>query len=158
MRIKRTETKVYPFDELSEDAKEKAIENLASINVDYDWWECTLEDAKNIGIKITELELDRGSYCRGTVDDAIDTARAILKEHGNTCETWQTAKDFHDAVAKSEEDTEDYESLCEEFTYSILEDYRIILQKEYEYLMSEAAIIETIKINEYEFTENGQLA
>ena len=156
MRIK--ETKVYPFDELSEDAKEKAIENLSDINIWHEWWENTFEDAKNVGIKIMEFKLDRGNYCRGTIEDAMDTARAILKEHGNICETWQTAKDFHDVVAKDGEDTADFESLCEEFTYSILEDYQIMLQKEYEYLSSEGAIIETIKANEYEFTENGELA
>ena len=156
MRIK--ETKVYPFAELSETAKEKAIENLASINVDYVWWEFMLEDAKNVGIEIVEFDIFRASYCRGTIDDAIDTARAILKEHGNTCETWQTAKDFYDVVAKDGENTDNYESLCSEFEYSILEDYRILLQKEYENLTSQQVIIETIEINEYEFTENGELA
>ena len=156
MRIK--ETKVYPFGELSEDAKEKAIENLSDINIWYDWWENTFEDAKNVGIEIVEFELDRGNYCRGTIDDTIDTARAILKEHGDTCETWQTAKDFHDTIAKDGEDTKDYESLCLEFKYSLLEGYRIILQKEYEYLASEDAIIETIEANEYEFTEDGKVA
>ncbi len=156
MRIK--ETKVYPFAELSDTAKEVAVEKLADINIEYEWWDSTFEDAKNVGIKITEFELDRGSYCRGTIDDAIDTARAILKEHGDTCETWQTAKDFHDTVVKDGEDTEDYESICSEFEYSLLEDYRIILQKEYKHLASEAAIIETIEVNEYEFTEDGALA
>ncbi len=43
MRIK--ETKVYPFDELTEDAQEKAVENLAEINVDYGWWDATYDDA-----------------------------------------------------------------------------------------------------------------
>ena len=158
MRIKVTKTTVFPFGELSEDAKGQAVQGLWDINLFYEWWEGIYEDAKNVGITITEFELDRGSYCRGTIDDAVDTARAILKEHGNSCETWQTAKDFHDAVAKDGEDTKDYESLCSEFKYSILEDYRIILQKEFEYLGSEKVIIETIKANEYEFTKNGKLA
>ena len=158
MRIKRTETKVYPFGELSDEAKEKAVEGLYDVNLFYEWWESTFEDAKNVGIVIEEFEIDRGSYCRGTIDDKIDTARAILKEHGDSCETWQTAKDFHDAVAKYGDETTDFEDLCKEFTYSILEDYRIILQKEYEYLSSEKAIIEAIEANEYEFTEGGKLA
>ena len=158
MRIKRTETKVYPFDELSDEAKEKAIGGLRDINVDNEWWDSIYEDAKNVGIKITEFDIGRGNYCRGTVDDAIDTARAILKEHGDSCETWQTAKDFHDAVAKDGEDTADFENLCLEFKYSLLEDYRIMLQKEYEYLSSEDAIVEAIEANEYEFTEDGKLA
>jgi len=32
-----------------------------------------------------------------------------------------------------------------------------MLQKEYEYETSEEAIVETIKANEYEFTEDGNL-
>ncbi len=158
MRIKRTETKVYSFDELSDESKEKAVRVLYDVNLFYEWWESTFEDAKNVGIVIEEFEIDRGSYCRGTIDDKIDTARAILKEHGDSCETWQTAKDFHDAVAKDGDETTDFDILCDEFYCSIMEDYRIILQKEYEYLSSEDAIIETIKLNEYEFTENGNLA
>lgn len=156
MRIK--ETKVYPFGELSETAKEKAVEKLSDINVDYEWWESTFEDAGNVGIKITSFDTGRGNYCKGDIDDAVDTARGILKEHGDKCETWQTAKDFHDAVAKDGEETADFEELCSEFKYSILEDYRIILQKEYEYLTGEEAIIETIEANEYEFTEDGTIA
>lgn len=156
MRIK--ETKVYPFDELSDESKERAVAELWDINASYEWWDGIYDDAKNVGITITEFEVDRGSYCRGTIDDAIDTARAILKEHGDSCETYQTAKDFHDAVVKDGEETEDYESLCSEFEYSLLEDYRIMLQKEYEDLSSEQAIIETIEVNEYEFTEDGDLA
>lgn len=33
------ETKVYQFNELSESAKEKAINNLYDLNVDFEWWE-----------------------------------------------------------------------------------------------------------------------
>jgi len=51
-------------------------------------------------------------------------------------------------------DTEDIDA---EFLRSLCEDYRIMLQNEYEYLTSEEAIIETIIANEYEFTEEGEL-
>jgi len=57
MRIK--ETKLYHFDELSEEAKQKAIEGLSDINTDYEWWESTYEDAENIGLKLTSFGLDR---------------------------------------------------------------------------------------------------
>lgn len=175
MRIK--ETKVYPFDELSDDAKEKAVEGLWDINIFYgDWWECTFEDATQVKLKLTEFELDRGSYCRGEfIEDAKDTADAIVENHGKTCETRKTAEEFIVDSAKLymkypvklDEDSDDYneigrdddqEDLDREFLRAILEDYRIILQKDYEYLASEDAIIETIKANEYEFTEDGELA
>jgi len=40
MRIKVTEEKVYKYNELSEEQKEKVLNNLCDIGVDYDWWEC----------------------------------------------------------------------------------------------------------------------
>lgn len=174
MRI--IETKVYPFDELPDDAKEKVIEELWTINVEHEWWEFTFEDAAQVKLKLTEFQLDRGSYCRGEfIEYAKDTADAIIENHGENCETRQTAEEFivdsaklymkypvkldDDGDDQDELDRENaQEELNSEFLKSILEDYRIILQKESEYLTSEEAIIETIKINEYEFTEDGVLA
>ena len=40
---------------------------------------------------------------------------------------------------------------------NLVDRLRIILQKEYEYQTSEEAIIETIKANDCEFTEDGKL-
>ncbi len=174
MRIK--ETKVYPFDELSDEAKEKAVGGLCDINIWYDWWESIFEDAKTAKLKLTEFELDRGSYCRGEfIEYAKDTADAIVKEHGPDCETHKTATEFIEESAKLymkypvilDDDADDQneidrdyaqDELDGEFLKSILEDYRIMLEKEYEYLASEAMIIETIEANEYEFTEDGILA
>jgi len=175
MRIK--ETKVYQFSELSDEAKEVAIENLADINVDYGWWDCTYEDAARIKLRITEFDLDRNRHCAGEfIEDAKDVASAILNQHGNKCETYQTARGYLDERAElvkkysdgkeldvvAEDNEWDFDNDCDElnaeFFRSILEDYSIILQKEYEYLTSEEAIIETIEANEYEFTEDGILA
>ena len=70
-----TKTDVYKFDELPEDAKEKVIENLSCINVDFEWWDCTYEDASNAGLKLTEFDIDRASYCKGEFyEDAVYTA------------------------------------------------------------------------------------
>jgi hypothetical protein len=49
MRTIITETTVYKFNELSEEAKEKAIEKLYDINTDYEWYDFTYCDAKEIG-------------------------------------------------------------------------------------------------------------
>ena len=48
-------------------------------------------------------------------------------------------------------------ALEEEYLHDLQKNYRIMLQKEYEYLTSEKHIIETIKMNEWEFTENGTM-
>ena len=160
-------TKLYKFSELSKEAQEKAIENLSSINVDYEWWEFTLEDAKNVGLEITEFYIDRG--CKGLfIDSAEVTANKIIEQHGAVCKTYQTAKyfleEYNKAKAKFEEenegfyfsDEEESEELAEEFLKSLLEDYRIMLRNEYEYLTTEEAIKETIEANDYEFTREGK--
>lgn len=168
-------TKVYKFSELSESAKQKAIEKMHDINFSWgDWWENVYEDAAQIGLKITGFDIDRGSYCKGEfLEDANYTANKIIQEHGHTCETYKTASGFlqdwsnlvekySDGIEKDKvaEDNEyefdkDADDLENEFLKSICEDYRINLQKEYEYLSSEDAIIETIEANEYEFTKDG---
>ena len=89
---------------------------------------------------------------------------AILENHGEVCETYATAKEYQAKLKHFNEDDEDetsveYDALQEtkdEFLQALLEDYRMLLQKEYEYQTSEEAIIDTIKANEYEFTEDGK--
>ena len=48
---------VYKFDELSESAKQKAIEDYRQEGFDYDWYDAVYEDAKQIG-KILGIEID----------------------------------------------------------------------------------------------------
>jgi len=49
MRIDTVETKVYKLGELSDDAKQAAIDKLRESCHDYEWWEYIYEDAKEIG-------------------------------------------------------------------------------------------------------------
>ena len=48
------------------------------------------------------------------------------------------------------------DDLDSEYLKSILEDYRIMLSKEYDYLTGKEAIVETILANDYEFSEKGE--
>jgi hypothetical protein len=169
VRIIKTETKVFGFDELTDEGKKWAVERLFDLNVDYDWWDMTYDDAETVGIKITSFCIDRGAYCEGDFQlSSHEVAANIILEHGVHCETNKTAQIFLDGVnsvepTEGEEygEGEEYEDkmmeLDEEFKKSILEDYRIILQKEYEYRTTEEAIIETIKANDYEFTAEGSI-
>jgi len=174
----RTETitrEIYTFQELSEKAKEKAIEKLLNINLEDQWWEFEYEDAANIGLKLTAFDLDRNKHAKGKfIWSATEVADKIMSEHGNKCETYKTAFNFlnerdtlvrkfsdgisTDIVTEENEYEFDQEAdeLEEQFLEDILEDYANILQKQYEYLYSEEAIIETIEANEYEFTEDGE--
>lgn len=169
----RTITKtVYTFDELSDESKEKAINNLIYINVDYVWWDSMLWDAEDIGLKIITFDLDRHRHAEGYfLLSRNEVAQNILNNHGSQCGTYKTAQSFldeHEAVFADymNEDSEHFESYESEqklleiednFLKELLEDYSMMLQHEYEYRMSDEAIIETIEANEYEFYENGEL-
>lgn len=174
--MRTVKTKVYKFKELSEDAKQKAIEEFADINVNYDWWSYTYEDAKRIGLKITEFDLDRNRHCKGEfIEDVLSTSAKIVQEHGKDCETHKDALQFgidYDVLVEKysngfdktrvAEDNEyefdnEADELEQEFLKTILEDYSIMLQHAYEYLTSAEAIIESIEANEYEFLETGKL-
>ena len=173
MRIKITKTKVFPFNELTDEQKDKVVELLWDLNVSFEWWESIYEDAEQIGLKITEFDIDRGSYCRGEwTEDADKVAKLIMDNHGEPCETYKDAEsflvDFYKAKHAHEnqnaedydifEDTGAYDDIACEFKRIICEDYRLMLQKEYEYQTSCEAIIETIEANEYEFTKDGIIA
>ena len=170
MRIK--EIKVYKFEELSEKAKGKARDWFQAASSGDQWYESTYEDAENVGIKITGFDIDRGQYCHGKfISGAEETAHKIEKDHGETCETFKTAKAYlakrdkiitnapKDEAGEFENESELYAALYEadaEFLKSILEDYRIILGKEYEFQNSDGTVDENIIANEYEFNENGK--
>lgn len=175
--MRTIETVVYKFDELSEEAKKKAIEGLADINVDEDWSWYIYEDAENIGLKITGFDLDRANYCKAEfMEGAENCANLIIANHGETCDSYNTAKEFLNSryeIVKKYSDTiglkkfgeddsreffeESLDTLEYAFRQSLSKDYLSSLKREYDYKTSEEAIVETIKANDYEFTDEGKL-
>jgi predicted nuclease with TOPRIM domain len=162
-------TTVYSFNELSEQAQQNAIENLYDINVNYDWWKFTYEDAETVGLKINEFNLDRANFCNiKLTDSAVSICHKIIENHGETCDTYKTAKEYsqkyNELFAKYEDTTENIQQLSdglsdldEEFKNQIEQNYLSMLKNEYEYLTNGEEIKETIIANEYEFTEDGTL-
>jgi hypothetical protein len=174
MRI--IEIKLFKFEELSKEAQQIAINKNLEINLNYEWWDSIYEDAKNIGLKINGFDLDRNKNCTGNLSQAFeDICIDIIKNHGEECETYKTAKkylskfnnlvtQYSDGIEteKVKEDKEwDFDNDCKnleiDFLNDILEDYSNILQKEYEYLYSDESIKETLIANEYYFTEEGKI-
>jgi hypothetical protein len=163
MKVKKV--KVFEFDELSDESKERAVRHFRETNVDYEWYESTYEDAEQAGIKITGFDIDRGNYITTELmTNAEDVAKKIISEHGEMCETFKTASEYlkeRAAVVAPEFEDGDidesvYEDIDDEFKRSIGEDYLSMLRQEYEYQTSDEAIIESIEANEYEFTEDGK--
>ena len=172
MKTVTTTTNVYKLHELSEEAQDKAIRNLSTINVDYEWWLATFEDAEAVGLKIESFGLDRNLGAKGHLTlPAEDVAITISNRHGEGCETYDIARQFledHGPIFADymDEEGENYESselgdrmmeLESEFEADLISEYAHMLQREYDYLTSEEAIRETIEANDYDFTEDGKL-
>ena len=139
----------YTFDELSEQAKERAREWYREGALDYEWWNCTYEDAEQIGLKITEFDLYH-LRIKGTLQDTVgETVRAIVTDHGRNTDTYKLARHYY---ARKHADNP-YDE--EEFTYDLLEEYLAMLRREYEWLLSDECVDESIEANDYEFDENG---
>ena len=154
--MKIIETKVYTFDELSDSAKEKAREWYRNNCLDYEWWDLIYNEATSLFLKLTTFGLDRDRHAEGVfTNGALECANAIESQHGESCETFKTAKAFL-AARGGIVDAAKLDDCDTEFLASLLEDYAIILQKEYEYLLSDEAVDESIVANEYTFTESGK--
>ncbi len=166
-QIKTKTIELPTFEQLTEDEQAKVIENYYDINVDYEWYECIYDDAKSIGAKITEFDIDRGnSITLKLVDSASEVADKIIKNHGESCDTYKLAEEFLNDRDKlvdewpKDEDGEiddpiqfdiDLDDCEREFERALGEEYLSMLRKEYEYLTSAEAIKETLIANEYTF-------
>jgi hypothetical protein len=147
--------KLYQYDELSDKAKERALEWLGNdqgMKQEYEW-EYIQEDAETVGLIILELSnycVNKGKF----VDDARECARRIMTDHGKTCATYKTAAQFIDALEAQDADT--IEETEKEFLRALLEDYRIMFNESVEYAYSHEALEEDMRANDYEFTEEGK--
>jgi len=170
--MKTIEIQIYKFDELSENAKQNALNKYCDINVCHDWYEFTFDDAKEIGLKIDSFDLDRNRHANGIfLLAANEVAQNIFNNHGENCKTFKIAASFIEDWQPifndyMNEDSKNYEcndledkmnDLENDFLKSLLHDYSIMLQNECEYLQSEEAIKETILCNDYDFTADGKI-
>ena len=173
----RTETiKIYSFDELSAEAKEKAMRGNRGINVDYDWWGCTYELMKEMGVEINSFSI----YLREisiTIEDSEYTAIKTIENFGKESEIVKISKQFiadRDALIKrlgegneiagysvKEEFIyiydEEIECLEEQYIKEMAEEILTWLRDEYEYLQTDEAVAEILIANDFEFTENGEI-
>ena len=175
MRI--IETEAYTFDELSDDAKENAVNNLMEINVEYDWYDCTCETFRELGIRIKHFDLGRGSEIgidliksydevatniigtfgenslKANAQYFIEQRDKLVKELGEGNEiAGYSVKEGNEV-----EFDERVETIEGYYLKQIKRDALHWLREEFEYLMSDEAIIDTIEANEYEFTKEGKL-
>lgn len=83
--MRKEEINIYKFLELSDEAKNKARDWYRNASSGDQWWESVYDDAKAIGCKITQFDIDRGNYCKlNFVHSASHVAQTILKEVGKS--------------------------------------------------------------------------
>lgn len=171
--MKTKTIELYQLEEAPKELKAKILQKYWDINVDYDWWKWTYEDAREILLKIDGFDIDRGNYCDAEfTSSAEETAYAILKAHGENCDTYKEAEAYlenrENILESADRDelgefSDEYEldqkldELDSEFLKQLEECYLSILRNEYEYLTSEEAIKETLISNEYYFNSDGEI-
>lgn len=174
--MRKIEVNLYEFEELSAEAKEKAIEKNRTINVDFDWWDWIYEGMSEIGVKINSFDI----YYKTidiTIEDSQYTAEKAIENYNEGMEVVKISKQFikdRDALIKRlgegndiagysvkeefiDEYDEEIEYLEEEYRKEMAEEILSWLIEDYEYLQTDEAIAETLIANEYEFTEDGTI-
>ena len=155
--MRTIEIKLYKFEELSQEAKDKATEDHYGINVEYwDWWDHIQDEAKELGLEVEKFHLDHRTINGKLTEDPHEVIRRIKANHGESCETYKTALHFETQLGLNQ-DIADEDSITQEFESTLLEDYLSMLRSEYEYLTSFETIEDTLRANGYDFTVDGTL-
>lgn len=201
--MRTIETKVYSFNELTEDAKEKAREWYREGEPHHDWHEPTIDNFKEQthqnGFVITNVYFS-GFWSQGDgamfeydgisdelLEKFVDTlglspmrknwlmnnlyAHAQGRHsghyyHSGCCShqiEWEIDNaqiDYHqheNFYRWIESFADDFETYIEEFYGELCDELYRNLESDYEWLMSDECIDEILIINEYEFTEDGNI-
>ncbi len=190
--------KLYKFNELSDEVKEKVLDDNRYFQVEYfNWWEYVYEEAENIGLKIVEFDLDRWYIRMKLKENILSSIKKICRNFDKEEEIYKLAKEYYDEIIKyfkEDEEIQEFmqaqkcpitildmkiDEFIEHYPDSMLEDiarywlvddrYRdaylrdmgnlflSVLEDEFNYLISDEAIIEYFDNNDYEFFENGKV-
>jgi len=151
---------IYTFQELTPKVQEKVLYNNSDILVTRDWWTDTItEDAKGTAeLDIQGFEVYRDIAARFTTN-AKSSALRVVSEHGESCATYSIAKKFLsdlEQLERKEDAEEDIEKLEDTYLKMISNQYLGILEREYNDLQSDEAIIDHFDNNNWEFYEDGR--
>jgi hypothetical protein len=181
MRI--IETKVFLFNELNEEAKQKAIETIRNINYEYnDFAEWAIDDCsllepphkeiskfKNYDFPLIKnnrkiyFSLDRDRYIDISIGMEIQDDQMFLNWLGIdnrlidkiSFEIGKDTIDFEIHLELTEIQEQKLEKAKEKFE-DHCEDILNRIENDIDYRFSDEAIIEDIEANDYEFTEEGK--
>ena len=163
--MKTIEIKVYEFDELDKQTKEKVIENYRYINVeDTFWYDWIQDDFNRLELEIENFDISRGGYVNIYISNLEDTSKNIIDEFGDSVPIKQTANDYIDeynkiqANFKEDEDIErEVEILDNQYIKRYSDNILSYLRAEYEYQVSDEALDEFFINNDFDFTIEGKI-
>ena len=95
--------KLYKFNELSDVAKERALEDNRCVLVEvYDWIEGTLNYVERAGLKVYEIDINRG-YVRLKFEEGmtvLSSIKKICRNFNKEEEIYKLAKEYYDEIIK----------------------------------------------------------
>ena len=156
----RTATvELYQFNELSDEAKERAREWWRE-NLDYPWWSdakaSILEFCGHFGVMVQEYSIGAFEPAWMETNAANENFRGIKLKAINReamptgycldCALWQT---FYDEFKRTGSALYAFNEAIDAAVKGVREDM--------EYQYSDESVDEMLTINEYEFTENGKI-
>lgn len=170
--MKTVEIKLYEFKELDLLKQQEVLQKYCDVNVWDEWWDCTFDELKTLGIKVTGMDLYRKEIGIENIVSYEEIAYNICHEfNGNSIyeRAIQFSIDFEALNRKYDVDNngftfneknqdnyqDEYDGLSFEFKVDLCSEILDWLNNEYDYLTSDEAIISTIEANEWMFTENG---
>lgn len=174
--MRTVEVKVYKYDELSEEAKERAL-NEYNANSEYNWSSEALESikalARHFGGELSDYSIDWLDCGRSSLSFSMPedlTQREVAeklkalgtynkktgKGHGEckltgVCFDEDAIDGFRAAWRSGERDLVECMRMAGEYLLQAC-------REDYEHQLSEKSFKETCEANEYEFLENGDMA
>jgi len=162
--MRKAQIALYKYDELESAVKERVLHWFCADYPPYGWWRDIFEDAKTVGLEIIGFDLRYPGSTGKFINSGIECAHLIRENHGESCGTYKTAIKYLDKYHKliqqghdPDNDFKEFEDIDREFLDDILRDYRALLKKEYEHLVSIENLEETIRAQEFEFTRQGHM-
>ena len=172
-----TETRtVYMFHELSEEAKERAIENEREVTLDYEWWEWIIEDLQEqcarLGVKFENddifFDLGRGAHlCVYSNKLSFDWYSHIdlpvkfgaYQNYNGGGMNGGIQTELIDTSRVTAEEGEDPQDIIDKISevQGIFESKLEELWKEYSKIQTDEYLTDIIEGNDLEYTKEGEM-
>lgn len=176
--MREESVKVYSFEELDENAQEKAIDNARYHSLDYDWWDFLFdefsEELDRIGIDASTFSFDTGRNETFYANKpSISSTGKLLRAAGIDLRTKEARRYIVDGAhlaiqtqyfggsrasnyVETYSESPEIEQAIQDLIDSKFGDFLKRLREEEDYLTSDEHVKENLIVNEHEFTEDGE--